>query len=772
MLRTAHTFGTRSFSRKAWLAASALVLACGAAQGGVVSFVTYQGELSTAGVPVTGVYDLEFRVFDVLSGGSQLGSTLCVDNVSIVSGRFTVQLDSTSIASLSTRFLQVGVRADSGTACGSGPAFTTLLPRQEVTSAPRAFFALEAGSALAANNATRLGGQFASFYTNAANLSSGTIPAARYGTTVVQTSTNNTLTGVNVLDNPNNVFFGVGSNLSGLWRLGGNAGTNPALDFVGTTNNVGFTIRANNQPAIRITPFGADTHTIVMGSPSNSAGLFVGATISGGGSDFPLDERNQITGDFGTIAGGLGHVVARSGFVGGGFQNRTGNWSTASGGSGNWAFGLYSTVGGGQNNRIESPDADPAPNGGTIAGGQNNTVNATTATIGGGSGNEIDQNGFNAVIAGGSFNSAVGVGSAVLGGSSNVAGGDFSVVMGNAARTRTPAQAGDADGDEGSFVFADQSVGTSLTTTGPNQFLIRAAGGVGIGLSNPSSQLHVQGNATSVVRAENATTLSSAAAVLGAITSTSPGGFSAGVRGTNAGLAGSGVGVFGSHAGGGFGVYGIAQGTNGIGLYGVANSTGGYGVFGTSSASNGVGLYGSAGGASAWAGFFAGRVNVTGAFSAASKAFRIDHPLDPANKELWHSCVESPDMMTIYNGVTTTDERGYATVSLPAYFEALNTDYRYQLTVIDEADSEEWTLAKVARPVQGNAFVIRTSSPSTKVSWQVTGIRNDAFARSNRIVPEQDKEVKGTYLNPQAFGLPLSMSAPGINAQASHDLAQ
>jgi hypothetical protein len=724
--------------------------------------VTYQGELSVGGVPASGLYDIEFRVFEAVTGGVQRGSTLCVDNVSVEGGRFTVKLDSSSLASLSSRFLQIAVRSDTGAACGGGPAFTTLAPRQEVTSAPRAIFSLEADVAA---EAARLGGQPAAFYTNAANLASGTIPAARYGTSVVQTSTNNTLTGINVLDNPNNIFYGNGANLTGVWRTGGNAGTNPSAQFVGTADNVGFTIRANNQPAIRISPFGADTHTIVMGSSSNTAGAFVGATIGGGGSDFPLDERNQITGDFGTIGGGLGHVVARSGFVGGGFQNRTGNWSTASGGSGNWAFGLYSTVGGGQNNRIESPDADPAPNGATIAGGQNNTVNAQTATIGGGASNQIDQNAFNSVIVGGAANQTVGVGSAVLGGLGNIAGGDYSVVMGESARTRTPAQSGDANGYEGSFVFADQSAETSFTTTGPNQFLIRAAGGVGIGMSNPTSPLHVQGSATSVIRADNATTLSSTAAVLGTITSTNPGTFSAGVRGTNAGLAGSGVGVFGSHAGGGFGVYGIAQGANGIGLYGVANNTNGYGVFGTSTASNGVGVYGSAGGATAWAGFFAGRVNVTGAFSAGSKAFRIDHPLDPANKELWHSCVESPDMMTIYNGVATTDERGYATVSLPAYFEALNTDYRYQLTVIDEADSDEWTLAKVARPVQGNAFVIRTSSPDTRVSWQVTGIRNDAFARSNRILPEQEKAVKGTYINPQAFGLPASMGVSRVGAQ-------
>ncbi len=75
-------------------------------------------------------------------------------------------------------------------------------------------------------------------------------------------------------------------------------------------------------------------------------------------------------------------------------------------------------------------------------------------------------------------------------------------------------------------------------------------------------------------------------------------------------------------------------------------------------------------------------------FSAPIKAFRIDHPLDPANKELWHSCVESPDMLNIYSGTITTDAAGYATVVLPPYFAAANTDPRYQLTVIDDETAQ------------------------------------------------------------------------------------
>lgn len=146
-------------------------------------------------------------------------------------------------------------------------------------------------------------------------------------------------------------------------------------------------------------------------------------------------------------------------------------------------------------------------------------------------------------------------------------------------------------------------------------------------------------------------------------------------------------------------------------------------------------------------------------FSAPIKAFRIDHPLDPFNKELWHSCVESPEMLNIYSGIATTDATGYVTVALPSYFPALNIEPRYQLTVIDDesvAPASEWTLAKIARPLSPAspaAFTIRTSVPNTRVSWQVTGVRNDPVAQRSRIVPERDKaeELKGTLFSPEAY---------------------
>jgi hypothetical protein len=150
---------------------------------------------------------------------------------------------------------------------------------------------------------------------------------------------------------------------------------------------------------------------------------------------------------------------------------------------------------------------------------------------------------------------------------------------------------------------------------------------------------------------------------------------------------------------------------------------------------------------------FKGGVQVSGTLTKGAGSFRIDHPLDPENRYLYHSFVESPDMMNIYNGNVVTDADGFATVELPEWFEALNRDFRYQLTVIGAGD--EWVHARVVRKVAGNRFVVQTSAPQTEVSWQVTGVRQDAFAMANRIPVEEDKpeELRGTYLHTEAWGV-------------------
>lgn len=153
--------------------------------------------------------------------------------------------------------------------------------------------------------------------------------------------------------------------------------------------------------------------------------------------------------------------------------------------------------------------------------------------------------------------------------------------------------------------------------------------------------------------------------------------------------------------------------------------------------------------ANGFAGLFVGRVRVTGFLSKSGGGFTVDHPADPANRYLSHSFVESPDMLNVYSGTVTTDRSGKARVKLPSYFEALNRDFRYQLTVIGT-----FSQAVISEEISDNSFTIATDTGRVKVCWQVTGVRKDAWAEANRVTPEHRKPdgERGTYLHPELFG--------------------
>lgn len=153
----------------------------------------------------------------------------------------------------------------------------------------------------------------------------------------------------------------------------------------------------------------------------------------------------------------------------------------------------------------------------------------------------------------------------------------------------------------------------------------------------------------------------------------------------------------------------------------------------------------------ALAGDFEGNVAVLDTLTAGAKNFKIDHPLDPANKYLVHASVESSEMKNIYDGIVTTDASGEAAVDLPEWIEALNADFRYQLTVIGE-----FAQAIVAHEIQNHQFQIKTSAPNVKVSWQITGVRQDAYAKAHPLIVEEEKEtrLRGYYLHPELYGAP------------------
>jgi hypothetical protein len=220
---------------------------------------------------------------------------------------------------------------------------------------------------------------------------------------------------------------------------------------------------------------------------------------------------------------------------------------------------------------------------------------------------------------------------------------------------------------------------------------------------------------------------------------------------------GDAIGAFGFNAVGGSGQNG-GIGISGVGGDGDSNSSTSEGGAG-GSFTGGVGGTSGHGGdgvvslayAGGYAGLFSGNVAIFGTLTASTKDFQIDHPLDPANKYLFHASVESSEMMNIYTGNVTTDAQGEARVELPDWFEAVNTDFRYQLTVIGQ-----FAQAIVNSEVANHQFGIKTDKPNVKVSWQITGVRQDAYAKAHPLVVEQEKDSRerGHYIHPELYGAP------------------
>ncbi|NOT61485.1 MAG: hypothetical protein HOP19_14805 [Acidobacteria bacterium] len=304
------------------------------------------------------------------------------------------------------------------------------------------------------------------------------------------------------------------------------------------------------------------------------------------------------------------------------------------------------------------------------------------------------------------------------------------------------------------FNFIERNSGGTVVAFVADILNVLGNGNVGIGTTAPAHRLHVVNSSGNAIFGE--TSLANSAGVQGNTT------------------VANGYGVCGTtNATNGYGVFGYAGGVNGYGVFGQATGAG-YGVVGTNTdlvngtagqfnghvnvsntlavATNGLLRVDSIRpnvGSSAVT--LTGNLAVVGSLSKTDGSFKIDHPLDPANKYLYHSFVESPDMMNIYNGNVTTDQLGLAVITLPDYFETLNREFRYQLTVIGK-----FAQAIVSEEISGNQFRIETSQPNTKVSWMVTGVRQDAYAEAHRIPTEELKSEteRGSYLHPEVHGQP------------------
>jgi trimeric autotransporter adhesin len=411
--------------------------------------ITYQGRLSDGSGPANGSYDFQFILYNAGSGGAQVGSLLVKENVPVSSGLFTVQLDfGAGVFGAEARWLEVGVRPGASTG-----TFTILSPRQALIPAPTALYAPKAGS-LPWGGLTSVPAGFVDGVDNdqlaALSCSSGQI-AKWNGTAWACAADNNTTyaagTGLALSGGqfsllaafrlPQGCATGQIPGWTGsawacadhpsAWILTGNAGTNPATNYLGTSDNQPFELRVNGQRVLRLEPMATAIHGIApnllggFGGNTITAGAS-GVTIAGGGKSGWL---NRVSDDFGTIGGGLNNQAG----------DNTGDFlsapaATVSGGSGNKASG------------------DAA----TVSGGWGNTASGRQATVGGGTGN----------IASGDY-------STVPGGSGNTAAGNYSLAGGSNASTTTAAT--------GSFVWADAS-GGSYSSNNPNEFRVRATNGV------------------------------------------------------------------------------------------------------------------------------------------------------------------------------------------------------------------------------------------------------------------------------------------------------
>lgn len=318
--------------------------------------------------------------------------------------------------------------------------------------------------------------------------------------------------------------------------------------------------------------------------------------------------------------------------------------------------------------------------------------------------------------------------------------------------TATGIYAGHA-GDGGNAIIA--------RTVGGNSTAIRSEAGSGFsGYYTGGKGLYVEADSLYGGEFMSDRISSSAAAVYGHYDGTNPND-AKGVLGYSVPTEWYGVG--GQFQGGYRGVDGrvISDSSNSYyGVYGTVSGSGGgfrVGVRGLAVGQSGTkyGLYGEAFGAGTNYGVYSnGNCHIAGTLTKSAGAFRIDHPLDPENKYLQHSFVESDEMKNVYDGVVVLDANGSATVTLPDWFEALNKNFRYQLTSIGG-----YAPVYIESEVNNNSFTIAGGTAGMKISWQLTGVRKDAYALANPILLEVPKDAEdiGLYSHPEVYGKPKEL---------------
>jgi hypothetical protein len=778
----------------------ALLAACSAgyAQSPVTSAFTYQGELASAGTPATGSYDIRYRLYDAATGGTQIGSTLCSDNLAVANGRFAASLDFGAAFAGQQRFLEIEVRQDTGLDCSDDTDYTLLTPRQEIAATPNATFAQNAATAA---NAASLNGQSPSFYQNAANLS-GTVADARLSNNVARLDTNQTFTGLLNFTNAGNTFAGSGA---GLTNLSGSSITDGTLARSSLSDDVqsgvgtlvpdlslaGSIATGANPQSVAV----SGSFAFVVNQSSSTLQIFnisnpVAPTLAGGvvpgltpvsvavsGSFAYVVNRNSSTLQVFNISNRAAPTLAGSVVTG------SNPLSVAVSGSFAYVVNEFSNTL--QVFNISNPAAP------TLAGSVATATSPISVAVSGSFAYVVNQFSNRLQVFNISNPAAPTLAGSVATGDSprSVAvSGSFAYVVNFSSNTlqifniSNPAAitlAGSvATGTFPNSVAVSGSAAYVVNGLSNTLQVFNAANRVGFGTTLASSSLlGVNGsgltgvNATQLdgqpasfyTNASNITTGTLADARLSgnvALLNAGSVGFSGRVSAVTLQVPGN---LAGSRSQGAYLEWNKDFSSGQSWLLNQRGQGAGGWVFGEVDTSGTV--------TTRMRIEANGNVTVVNSLAKGGGSFKIDHPLDPENKYLYHSFVESPDMMNIYNGNVTTDVDGYATITLPDYFEALNRDFRYQLTVIDESDEMDVFLwAKVVREVKNNQFTLRSSRGHLKVSWQVTGIRQDAWAEKNRIPGSVDKTPaeKGKYLHPEAFGKPVTQGvhfAPSANGQ-------
>ncbi|HEY3322249.1 MAG TPA: tail fiber domain-containing protein [Planctomycetota bacterium] len=263
------------------------------------------------------------------------------------------------------------------------------------------------------------------------------------------------------------------------WLTGGNAGTTPGTNYIGTSDATALEIKVGGYRAQRIEPAAipdTDAPNIIGGFSGNSVTAGIkGATISGGGASGSLNQvtadygavggglRNNSTGWYSTIAGGDSNTAGFWSAVGGGKSSAaSGQYATVSGGLSNTSSGMCSAVGGGLSNTASGMDCS------AVSGGLRNTASGGYSVVCGGNSNTAS--GWVSTVGGGMANIASGLYSTAVGGARNTAAGDYSFVAGYRAKDAIAAHGG-------VFLFADGN-DLDFNSVAANEFAVRATGGV------------------------------------------------------------------------------------------------------------------------------------------------------------------------------------------------------------------------------------------------------------------------------------------------------